>query len=295
MNAAKSCCKFLFGEQHIYNDMGIGYIISHPITTAQLRYMHLTGITPATDTEHTGYYITDYSNRPTHDNPLDEQQQICIYTAYNKPPIPSNYEHNLYITLINNHDADNIDYSLHPMIVVPQYAMLGQHTTCLVGAILCTGKHMLVETDVTHHSTDITVVAIWPPVLQAPTPGEHQPPPAMTRAPSSLQCLPSYQQIWYGAFHMTGAAHLWYIRVTKEAPFPEWDTFVKDLISDFGPPLSHDTLGDMASPRHDVDLNDYINMFHAYIRRVGIASELHRVHLFVTNLGDALWATGLLV
>jgi hypothetical protein len=118
-NAAKSCCKFLFGEQHIYNDMGIGYIISHPITIAQLRYMHLTGIMPATDTEHTGYYITDYSNRPTHDNSLDEQQQIYIYTAYNKPPIPSNYEHNLYITLINNHNADNIDYSLHPMIIVP--------------------------------------------------------------------------------------------------------------------------------------------------------------------------------
>jgi hypothetical protein len=73
-NATKSCCKFLFGEQHIYNDMGIGYIISHPITTAQLRYMHLTGITSATNMEHTGYYITDYSNRPTRGNPLDEQQ-----------------------------------------------------------------------------------------------------------------------------------------------------------------------------------------------------------------------------
>jgi hypothetical protein len=46
-------------------------------------------------------------------------------------PIPSNYEHNLYITLINNHNTDNIDYNRHPMIVVPQYAVLGQHTTCL--------------------------------------------------------------------------------------------------------------------------------------------------------------------
>jgi hypothetical protein len=72
-NAAKSCCKFLFDEQHIYNDMGIGSIISDPITIAQLWYIHLTGITPATDTEHTGYYITDYSNRPTRGNPLDEQ------------------------------------------------------------------------------------------------------------------------------------------------------------------------------------------------------------------------------
>jgi hypothetical protein len=33
-NAAKSYCKFLFGEQHIYNKMRIGYIISHPITIA---------------------------------------------------------------------------------------------------------------------------------------------------------------------------------------------------------------------------------------------------------------------
>jgi hypothetical protein len=67
--------------------------------------MHLTGITPITDTEHTSYYITDYSNHPTHGNPLDDQQQICIYTTYNKPPIHSNYEHNLYITLINNRDT----------------------------------------------------------------------------------------------------------------------------------------------------------------------------------------------
>jgi hypothetical protein len=47
---------------------------------------------------------------------------------------------------------------------------------------------------------------------------------------------------------MTGVAHLWYIRVTKETSFLEWDTFVKDLTRDFGPLLSHDTLGDMASP-----------------------------------------------
>jgi hypothetical protein len=124
-NAAKSCYKFLFGEQHIYNDMGIGYIISHPITTAQLQYMHLTAITPATDTEHIDYYITDYSNRPTHGNPLDEQQQIYIYTAYNKPPIHNNYEHNLYITLINNHSTDNINYSLLLMIIILQYVVLG--------------------------------------------------------------------------------------------------------------------------------------------------------------------------
>jgi hypothetical protein len=107
---------------------------------------------------------------------------------------------------------------------------------------------MLVNTNMTHHSIDITVVAIWPLALQAPTPGERQSLPAMTWAPSSLQQLLSDQQIWYGAFHMTGAAHLWYILGTKETSFLKWDTFVKDLTRDFGLPLSHDTLGNMAFP-----------------------------------------------
>jgi hypothetical protein len=66
-------------------------------------------------------------------------------------------------------------------------------------------------------------------------------------------------------FHMTGAAHLWYIRVTKEKPSSEWDTFVRDLTRDFGPPLSHGTLGDLAPPRHDGNLNDYTNNFNAYV------------------------------
>jgi hypothetical protein len=67
--------------------------------------------------------------------------------------------------------------------------------SCLADAILCTGKHMLIDIDMTHHSTDIAMAAIWSPALQAPTPWERQPPLAMTRAPSSLQRLPSDQQI----------------------------------------------------------------------------------------------------
>jgi hypothetical protein len=47
---------------------------------------------------------------------------------------------------------------------------------------------------------------------------------------------------------MTGVAHLWYILGTKETSFLKWDTFVKDLTRDFGLPLSHDTLGNMAFP-----------------------------------------------
>jgi hypothetical protein len=34
--------------------------------------MHLTGIMLAMNTKHIGYYITDYSNRPTRSNPLDK-------------------------------------------------------------------------------------------------------------------------------------------------------------------------------------------------------------------------------
>jgi hypothetical protein len=103
-----------------------------------------------------------------------------------------------------------------------------------------------------------------------------------------LQCLPTDQHIRYAAFHMTGVAYLWYIRVTKEKLFSNWDTFSRDLTRDFSPPLSLGTLGDLAPPRHEGDLNDYTNNFDAYVLRTGIASELHQVHLFITGLKDEL-------
>jgi hypothetical protein len=100
--------------------------------------MHLTGIKPATDTEHASHCITEYFGRPTRDDPLDERQHISIYIAYNKHPI-HNYkcENNLYILLINNDDADN---SFLMMIGVPQSAVHGWRITCLAGAICGTGS-----------------------------------------------------------------------------------------------------------------------------------------------------------
>jgi hypothetical protein len=58
--------------------------------------------------------------------------------AYNKHPI-HNYkcENNLYITLINDDDANN---NFLMMIGVPQSAMRGWRITCLVGAIFGIGN-----------------------------------------------------------------------------------------------------------------------------------------------------------
>ena len=82
--------------------------------------MHLAGIKLATDTEHAGHYITEYFGRPIRGDPLDEQQHISIYIAYNKHPI-HNYkcENNLKISLINDYNADDIDYNLLMMIGAP--------------------------------------------------------------------------------------------------------------------------------------------------------------------------------
>ena len=85
--------------------------------TAQLRYMHLTGIKPATNTVHAGLYITKHFGQPTRVYPLDKQQQISINIAHNKHPI-HNYKrkNNLYIMLINDDDVDN---SFLMMIGIP--------------------------------------------------------------------------------------------------------------------------------------------------------------------------------
>jgi hypothetical protein len=105
---------------------------------------------------------------------------------------------------------------------------------------------------------------------------------------SKLYHLPETQQIWYAAFHLTGAAHRWFMRTTKDAPVTEWALFSKSLIHDFGPPIDWDTIGDLAPPRHVGTMNDYINNFIAYALHVGITSEFHQVSLFVTGLQDEL-------
>jgi hypothetical protein len=84
-------------------------------------------------------------------------------------------------TDIETNDYYNTDYSLLPIIVIVKYTMLSQQTMCLAGTFLYTGGYMLVNTDVTYNSTDITAATIWPTSLQVPTPGERQ------RLPSDQQ------------------------------------------------------------------------------------------------------------
>jgi hypothetical protein len=78
------------------------------------------------------------------------------------------------------------------------------------------------------------------------------------------------QQVRYAAFHLTGAAHLWSIRPTKDVPIA-WVLFNRCILCDFGPPIWQDTLGNLAPPRHTGTVNDYISNFAVY----GITSELH--------------------
>ena len=62
----------------------------------------------------------------------------------------------------------------------------------------------------------------------------------------------------------------------KEAPTIEWAAFTRNLIRDFAP------------PRHNDNLNDYIDAFTAYAVRIGITSDLHQVHLFIDGLQHRL-------
>jgi len=106
----------------------------------------------------------------------------------------------------------------------------------------------------------------------------------------NLQRLSLDEYVRYAAFHLTGATHLWNIRLTKEVPMEDWGTFTRNLSRDFGPLIDHDTIGDLVPPRQDDSLRDYINTFKSYVTRIGINSELHQVHLFVNGHCDTLQA-----
>jgi hypothetical protein len=64
----------------------------------------------------------------------------------------------MYITLIN--DANNTQYSLLRMVVTPWYVVFGSHTMYLVGAILSTGNHMLIDIGVMHNFVHINFMRL---------------------------------------------------------------------------------------------------------------------------------------
>ena len=64
----------------------------------------------------------------------------------------------------------------------------------------------------------------------------------------------------------------------------EWALFIRSLLHDFGPPISHDTTGDLAPPKHTVTVDNYVNNFTPYVLRVGIDNELHQVRPSASSL-----------
>lgn len=78
--------ELFFIDQHIPNDMKIGYAIFHLIDTAQLQYIQLTGNKSATDGVHSAHCTNTYLSLPTQGDPLDERQQINIYTTCDEHP-----------------------------------------------------------------------------------------------------------------------------------------------------------------------------------------------------------------
>ena len=66
----------------------------------------------------------------------------------------------------------------------------------------------------------------------------------------------------------------------------EWPYFTESIIRNFSP--NRNTTSDLAPPRHNAYMNDYINDFIAYALCKGITSEQHQVSLFINGLQDAL-------
>lgn len=52
------------------------------------------------------------------------------------------------------------------------------------------------------------------------------------------------------------------------------------LIHVFDLLIAHDTIGDLAPPKHNGSIINYIDKFTSYVLYVGIASKLHHINLF---------------
>jgi hypothetical protein len=94
--------------------------------------------------------------------------------------------------------------------------------------------------------------------------------------------LTEEERTWYVVFHLTGKAGHWYMHTTMEAPMTEWTRFVDSLACNFG--ANRDVDSDMAPPQHDSHVNNYIDNFITYARRINLDSEQHQVSLFVHGL-----------
>jgi hypothetical protein len=88
-------------------------------------------------------------------------------------------------------------------------------------------------------------------------------------------------------FFLSGPAQQGFIRSTKDGPITTWARFTKSLLRVFDPPVSRDTINNLAPPNGSV--NDYIDKFTAYMLHIGITSEL-QITLFSTGLQDPLQA-----
>jgi hypothetical protein len=62
----------------------------------------------------------------------------------------------------------------------------------------------------------------------------------------------------------------------------EWTRFTDGVTRNFGP--NRDIDSDMAPPRHNGHVNDYIDNFLAYARRINLDGEQRQVNLFVHGL-----------
>ncbi|XP_066324295.1 uncharacterized protein [Miscanthus floridulus] len=103
---------------------------------------------------------------------------------------------------------------------------------------------------------------------------------------SNLYRLLETQQTCYAAYHLTGEAHRWYMRATKDTPMTKWAYFTESIICNFGP--DRNITSNLAPPHHIGPMNNYINNFIAYALHTGITSEQHQVSLSVNGLQDAL-------
>lgn len=94
--------------------------------------------------------------------------------------------------------------------------------------------------------------------------------------------------MWLATYHMSGVAHLWYMRVERMDGMPNWRHFTDLVNRRFGTPTCHNPLGALMGLRRTALVAEFTENILTLQARCGHLNGEQHVMLFTAGLGEPL-------
>jgi hypothetical protein len=90
------------------------------------------------------------------------------------------------------------------------------------------------------------------------------------------------------AYHLEGAAQMWYQLFKEDEESPSWENLKTELYNRYGPTRMEDHFGDLTKLRQGGSVRDYQVEFERLLSRVGKLSTQHQLGCFVSGLKEMI-------